>query len=172
MDVVLYPDPVLRLRGKPITEFDASLRATAEQMIEKMYEHTGVGLAAPQVGLQLRLFVFNPAGSKEDTSDERAFCNPQILSKKTLEWGEEGCLSIPEIYGEVERHTKIVVRYQDLDGKEHEESLTDFPARVFQHEHDHVEGILFIDRLSAGDKIRVRKKLEKLEESYQTSPRR
>ena len=167
MEIVKYPDPVLRRGGKPIEDFEQALADTAAEMLEAMYQYRGVGLAAPQVGLEISLLVLNPSGEAGDAGQEMALCNTKIISRKKLEWGEEGCLSFPGIYAEVERHKDIVVAYQDLQGEEKTMKANDFFARVIQHELDHIDGVLFVDRLSPVDKIRVKAKLTDLERDYQ-----
>ncbi len=166
MEVLKYPDPLLRRSGRDITEFDDSLNTTVENMLETMYQHRGVGLAAPQVGLDLNLLVLNPTGTADDASDERVLINPKIKSRKKLEYGEEGCLSFPGMYAEVERHGDIVVEYQDVTGGHHEEKLDGFIARIILHEMDHLHGVLFVDRLSPAERIRVRSKLAELEKHF------
>ncbi len=166
MDIVKYPDPVLRRGGKPVEAFDDALAQTAADMLDAMYQYRGVGLAAPQVGLEISLLVLNPKGDPGEKDDELALVNPKIKSKKTLEWGEEGCLSFPGIYAEVERHKDIVVAYQDLQGEEKTMKASDFLARVIQHEMDHLDGVLFVDRLSPVDRIRVKSKLLEMERDF------
>jgi len=166
MDIVKYPDPVLRRGGKPVEAFDASLADTAAKMIEAMYRFGGVGLAAPQVGLELALLVLNPSGDPDKKAEELVMLNPKVLSRKTLEWGEEGCLSFPGIYGDVERHAKISVRYDDLQGEEQVIQAEGFLARVILHEMDHIEGVLFVDRLSPVDRLRVKSRLLEMERAY------
>lgn len=166
LEVRVYPDPVLRRGGKPVTSFDLELRATAARMMTAMYDEVGVGLAAPQVGIEQKLLVLNPTGSKQDRDQELALINPKITRKKGREFDEEGCLSFPGIQADVERWIEITVTYQDLDGKEQTLKATDLLARIIQHELDHLEGVLFVDRLSAADKLRVRSKLDELEERY------
>jgi peptide deformylase len=166
MEVLVYPDPILRRGGAPVTTFDAELRQVADQMMEAMYEEGGVGLAAPQVGIGLKLLVLNPAGDAKDRSGERVLINPKITKKKGREFGEEGCLSFPGIQAEVERWVEITVTYQDLDGKEQVLAAKDWLARIIQHELDHLEGVLFTDRLTAADKLRVKPQLLELEERY------
>lgn len=166
MDVVVYPDPILRRGGKEVTRFDADLRRLAEQMFEAMYAEGGVGLAAPQVGIGVHLLVLNPKGDRNDRSGELALINPKVKSRKGWAWGEEGCLSFPGIHADVERSVSIAVSYQDLDGKPQELKASDWLARIIQHEMDHLNGVLFVDRLSPGDKIRVRPQLEALERRY------
>jgi peptide deformylase len=166
MQVLVYPDPILRRGGKPITTFDGELRTLADRMFEAMYEEGGVGLAAPQVGVEWRLLVLNPAGDRQDRSGERVLCNPRLVRKKGREFGEEGCLSFPGIQAEVERWVDIEVAYQDLDGKEQTLTANGWLARIVQHEMDHLEGVFFVDRLTAADKLRVKPKLRELEADY------
>ena len=167
LDVLKYPDPLLRRPGKEVTAFDAALRETVAAMLETMYRYRGVGLAAPQVGLDRNLLVLNPEGDPEQRAGELVLLNPKILSRKTLEYGEEGCLSFPGLYAEVERHQQIRVHYVDLDGAEQEVSFEGFLARIVLHEMDHLQGVLFVDRLSAAERIRVRGKLLDMEAQYQ-----
>lgn len=167
LELLKYPDPVLRRGGRPVEAFDAELRAVADRMLETMYAYRGVGLAAPQVGLDLSLLVLNPEGDPEKPELAQVLVNPRILSRKTLEFGEEGCLSFPGIYAEVERHQKIRVAFQDLSGAAHEVSFEGFLARIVLHEMDHLQGVLFVDRLSAAERIRVRPKLQEMEQGYQ-----
>lgn len=166
MNVLIYPDPILRRGGKTITEFGQELRDLSERMMEAMYEEGGVGLAAPQVGIELKLLVLNPSGSKDDRSGELVICNPKILRKKKREFGEEGCLSFPGIQAEVERFVEITVVYQDLEGKEQSLKCDDWLARIVQHEIDHLEGVYFVDRLTSGEKLRVKSQLLELEHDY------
>jgi peptide deformylase len=166
MEVLKYPDPLLRRSGRDITEFDDDLNTTVENMLETMYQYRGVGLAAPQVGLDLNLLVLNPTGAADEADDERVLINPKIKSRKKLEYGEEGCLSFPGIYAEVERHRDIVVEYQDPTGVHKDEKLGGFLARIILHEMDHLNGVLFVDRLSPAERIRVRSKLAELEKRF------
>ncbi|MBL8755840.1 MAG: peptide deformylase [Planctomycetes bacterium] len=163
MDVLVYPDPVLRRGGKTITAFDSELRTLADRMMAAMYEEGGVGLAAPQVGIEQKLLVLNPAGDAKDRSGERVLCNPKLTRKKGREFGEEGCLSFPGIQAEVERWVDITVTYQDLDGKEQTMAANGWLARIIQHEMDHLDGVFFVDRLTASDKLRVKPQLLELE---------
>lgn len=166
MEVLVYPDPVLRRGGKVVDRFDAELRALAAQMIEAMYEEGGVGLAAPQVGVEEKLLVLNPSGDKKERSGELVLLNPRLTRKKGREFGEEGCLSFPGIQAEVERWIDITITYHDLDGKEQTMQASGWLARIIQHELDHLDGVLFTDRLTAADKLRVRPQLLELEETY------
>jgi peptide deformylase len=166
MEVLVYPDPVLRRGGQPVTTFDAGLRQLADRMMTAMYAEGGVGLAAPQVGVEQKLLVLNPTGDANDRTGELVLCNPRITRKKGREFGEEGCLSFPGIQAEVERWVEITVSYQDLDGKDQVLTTRDWLARIVQHELDHLEGVLFVDRLTAADKLRVKARLAELEDRY------
>jgi peptide deformylase len=140
-----FGDPVLRSPALPVGEFDERLAALAADMRETMAAAPGVGLAAPQVGTPRRLFTFDAGG---EDGESGAFANPEILwrSEETQE-GEEGCLSIPGIYFPVVRAMKVRVRAQLLDGEQLEREAEGFLARIFQHEIDHLDGVLFVDRL-------------------------
>jgi peptide deformylase len=163
LKVVLYPDPTLRRETRPVTEFDAALRATADAMLARMFESRGVGLAAPQVGLSVRLFVCNSGGDPEHPELNRAFVNPVITARGGRRVrAEEGCLSLPQIYAEVERPERCTVRFQDLAGETHVEDFEGFDARVVQHEFDHLEGVLIVDRMTPADKARHRAALDEL----------
>lgn len=167
MDVVLYPDPRLRRRNAPVERFDAALAALARDMFECMYRTKGVGLAAPQVGVNLRLLVYNPHGDPARTEGERVLCNPQVVWRsRARESGEEGCLSFPGIFAGIERPDGIRLEAQGLDGQPVRLELSGWDARIFQHELDHLEGILFIDRMTPGDRVRLKGQLEELEARY------
>jgi peptide deformylase len=166
MEIVKYPDPVLRRGGQKIETFDQKLADTAAEMLDAMYLYRGVGLAAPQVGLEIDLLVLNPSGEPGQKAEEMALVNPRVTARKRLEWGEEGCLSFPGIYADVERHAEITVVYHDLAGFERTLEAQDFLARVILHEMDHLDGVLFVDRLSPVDRIRVKSKLLELERAY------
>lgn len=166
MEVLVYPDPILRRPGAAITTFDEELRQLADRMMEAMYLEGGVGLAAPQVGIQKRLLVLNPKGDRADRSGELALCNPRITRKKGREFGEEGCLSFPGIHADVERWVSITVTYQDLAGAEFTLETDGWLARIVQHELDHLDGVFFVDRLTAADKLRVKPQLQQLEEEF------
>ena len=163
MEVLVYPHPILRRGGKTITQFDADLRQTADRMIEAMYVEGGVGLAAPQVGIEQKLLVLNPSGDRKDRSGELVLCNPKLTRKKGREFDDEGCLSFPGIQVEVERWIDITLSYQDLEGKVQTMSANGWLARILQHELDHLEGVCFTDRLTATEKLRVKPQLLELE---------
>lgn len=163
MDVVLYPDPILRKKAQPVARFDAELRATADAMHAAMAKAKGVGLAAPQVGLPLALLVLNASG---DRAGAITLVNPKISRKTGEAIGEEGCLSFPSIYAEIARAESLVVEAQDVEGKPIRLELADFVARIVQHEFDHLDGVLFIDRMSPADRVRVKSQLKALEDRY------
>ncbi len=140
--VIYYPDDPLTQKARPVDSFDAALSKLAEDMLETMHTYKGVGLAAPQIGLSKRIFVL-----QEPDGPEMCLVNPQIVSMEGKEMGEEGCLSMPEVYAQVPRATEIVVQAQDPSGDDIELAATDFLARIIQHETDHLDGILFPERV-------------------------
>lgn len=161
-----YGDPILRRRMPEVEAFDAELREEAAEMIETMHRESGVGLAAPQVGLEKRLLIALEMRSPDDSdAPPIALVNPEILERSRETWiFEEGCLSIPGIRGDVTRPDRIEVRYKDVDGKEHTLVAEGMFARVLQHEIDHLDGRLFIDYLSPGEKTLLKPKLRKMAE--------
>ncbi len=166
MEIVRYPHPVLRWKSKPIQQITPQLKATIGEMFELMYEAKGIGLAANQVGLPYRLFVVNPTGDPAEKDEEFVFLNPEILSRKGSVEGEEGCLSLPDLYGNVPRADQIVVSAFDLSGEEFEMTLKDLPSRVVQHENDHLDGVLFIDRVNDATLRDLLPHLEDLEQRF------
>jgi peptide deformylase len=148
MQIVHYPHPALRWKSKPVTEISAELRADVARMFELMYEAKGVGLAANQVALPYRLFIVNASGDPELADEELVFINPEIMKRTGSEEGEEGCLSLPELYGQVRRAEEIVVEAFDLSGVGFKMTLDELGARVVQHETDHIDGVLFVDRMT------------------------
>jgi peptide deformylase len=148
MQVVSYPHPALRWKSKPITRIDADLMQMVRTMFELMYATNGIGLAANQVAVPWRLFVMNATGSAAESAAEHVFINPEIVRRKGSVEAEEGCLSLPGLYGQVRRSETIIVNAFDLDGQEFEMEVEDLEARVVQHENDHIDGILFIDRMT------------------------
>ena len=159
--IIILPDPKLRLVSKTIERVDDDLRRLIDDMIETMHDAPGVGLAAIQVAEPIRLLVIDTA-KKDEPPTPQVFINPEILwSSEQKGTYEEGCLSIPEYYEEVERPTEVKVRYMDLDGKTHEIEANGFLATVLQHEIDHINGVLFIDHISKLKRDRVIKKYTK-----------
>ena len=148
LDIVTYPAASLKEKCVPVTEITDEIRQLAADMLETMYEAPGVGLAAPQVGRNIRMLVMDPAAQDEE-KQPRVVINPELtLSEDTVLSRQEGCLSVPLNYrADVQRAERVHLRYMDLDGKIVEEDLEGFPAIVIQHEADHLDGTLFIDRI-------------------------
>lgn len=160
--IVAYGDSVLRKEAKDYPRDSEDLTPMVESMFETMYKANGVGLAAPQIGKSLRVFVIDSTrmGDDEKTGVKRAFINPEILDEYGEEWTfEEGCLSIPDVHGDVLRPEKLTIRYFDELWNEHEEEFDDMTARVIQHEYDHLDGVLFTDYLKGLKKQMLRAKL-------------
>src|SRR5688572_17404713 len=148
MDIVYYPDPRLRKSTAAVESFGPELGARTREMLDTMYTSRGVGLAAPQVGLSVRLLVANPSGDPSLHDQELVLVNPRVVKTKGWDVKEEGCLSFPGIYAEIMRNQSVVIEAQDTEGKPFSLDLTGFPARVVLHEFDHLDGTLFIDRMS------------------------
>ena len=162
--LTLYPEPVLRRAAAPVEAFDEELEGIVEAMFERMVASKGVGLAAPQVGLKKRILVLNATG---EPKDDQVLVNPTILDKFGEETVfEEGCLSFPGIYAEVKRPESCRVRAFTVKGEEQELTFDGFPSRIVQHEYDHLEGVLLVDRMSPADKQRHKAALEELVELY------
>jgi peptide deformylase len=161
--IIHYPDPRLRKVSEPVKSFDVPLRELVGRMFELMREDKGVGLAAPQVGINQRLFVINPTGKPED---DRVYINPQMSEPIGEDEAEEGCLSLPEIRVNVLRAKSLHMRAQNLDGEWFEEHADGYVARIWQHENDHLEGILLLDKMSALDKLAARKAIKQMEADY------
>lgn len=176
LPIIGYGDPVLRKVGEEISTDYPNLKETISSMYETMYNAYGVGLAAPQIGLAIRLFVIDttPFGEDEDlTIDEQSqlknfkhtFINARMLQEEGAEWGfNEGCLSIPEVREDVYRNEKITIEYYDEDFNKKTEIFDGLIARVIQHEYDHIEGILFTDKISSLKKQLIKKKLQNIME--------
>ncbi len=182
LPIIEIPDPRLKQVSVPVEKFDQELKELVSGMFETMYDAPGIGLAAIQVGVPLRLLVIDLQPEDEDAEPEvctahgdhehshqplkrepRVFVNPEIFDpSEDVSVYNEGCLSVPEIYAEVERPARIRARWQDLDGKPHEAVFEGMLATVLQHEMDHLEGIVFIDRISRLKRQMALKKLEKM----------
>lgn len=174
LPIVAYGDPVLRKMGAEIDKDYPNLKELIANMKETMYNASGVGLAAPQIGKAIRLFVIDasPFAEDDDLDDEeratlkefnRVYINPKILDEEGEEWSfNEGCLSIPDVREEVTRKPKVTLEYQDEDFNTHTEVLDGLAARVFQHEYDHIEGVLFTDKVSSLKKRLIKRKLENI----------
>ena len=166
LPIIETPDPLLRQISSPVEEVNDELRALIDDMFETMYAAPGIGLAAIQVGVPKRVLVIDLQEPKEEGGeperDPLVFINPEILeSSDTLQVYSEGCLSVPEMYAEVERPDRIRARWLDRDGKAHEQELDGLLGICLQHEMDHLEGILFIDHLSRLKREMILKKLAK-----------
>jgi peptide deformylase len=160
--LIILPDPVLRLVSKPVERVDAPLIKLADDMLETMYDAPGIGLAAIQVGEPLRMLVIDLAKEDEPPAPQ-VFINPEILERSgERSVYEEGCLSIPDYYAEVERPAKVRVRHLDREGKEREVEAEGLLATCLQHEIDHLNGVLFIDHISKLKRDMVVKKFKKL----------
>ena len=147
LQIVPYPHPTLRHKSKPVRRVDAELVRIVRKMFGLMYEHNGIGLAANQVDLPLRLFIVN-LSAKPDEGEEFVFINPVLSKPKGNEESEEGCLSFPELYGPVTRPKLITVHAYNLRGEEVRSNLNGMLARVVQHEYDHLDGVVFVDRMT------------------------
>lgn len=166
-EIIVLPDKQLRLISKPVEKVSTEVRKLADDMLETMYDAPGIGLAAIQIAQPLRLITMDLAkrsaeGEEESKPQPRVFINPEILSvSEEFSVYEEGCLSIPEYYEEVERPARVRIRFLDLDGKVHEEDAEGLYATCIQHEIDHLNGVLFVDYLSKLKRDRVLKKFTK-----------
>lgn len=147
MKILIYGHPILREKAQPVEEINGNLKKVIEEMTQLMYKVKGLGLAANQVGIPKRFFIMD-IGQKEGKPELLVFINPEILSAEGKVSYEEGCLSIPGYYAKINRYSHLWVRAYDLNGKCFEKELSGLSAIAFQHEYDHIEGILFIDRLS------------------------
>jgi peptide deformylase len=167
MKILKYPHPQLRGENADITSFDGELKQIVNDMFATMYDDDGIGLAAPQVGINKKLMVFNQMGDPTKPESEMVLANPIIIGaseEKAL--GEEGCLSFPQIHGQVERNTWIEVKYQTITGESVTTKFEGKPAIIFQHEFDHLNKVLFIDRLVVEDQKLNEKRLAKIVKKY------
>src|ERR1700683_4952694 len=158
LTILEFPDPRLRTRAEPVRVFDDALQRLVADMFETMYAAPGIGLAATQVNVHKALLVMDTSHEK---NQPQVFINPEILARDGVEVSEEGCLSVPNIYEEVERSARVLVRAQQADGQWFERELTGLAAVCLQHEMDHLAGKLFVDYLSGLKRERIRRKLEK-----------
>ena len=162
LKIVKYPEPVLSQPGEPVTEFDAELKKLADDMFETMYAAQGIGLAAPQVAVSKRVTVIDLTGGK-NPEQKIVLVNPEVIFREGKQYEEEGCLSFPEIREKVQRAAQVKVRAQDLQGKWFELDGEELLARAFQHEIDHLDGTLFIFRMSALKRDLVLRKIRKMQ---------
>jgi|TARA_B100000768_G_scaffold159747_1_gene158972 peptide deformylase len=174
LPIFAYGEPVLRKKGSVIDKDYPKLEALLENMFETMYQASGIGLAAPQIGYPIRLFLVDasPFADDEELSEEertslgalkKVFINAQIVDESGEEWAfNEGCLSIPDVREDVFRRSDVVIEYQDENFKKHKETFTGIAARIIQHEYDHIEGVLFTDKLSPLKKRLIKSKLSNI----------
>lgn len=169
MEVVTYPDPRLLQKTAPIAEVTPEVLARAAEMLKLMYQDRGVGLAAPQVGWSARLFVMNPTGDPSKPDEEIVLINPRLLKRSGRVRGEEGCLSFPGIQIEVERSRHVTIEWTGRDGKLQKEDWSDWKARIFQHELDHLDNVLLVHRMSEADRVQNAEALEELRYKFETA---
>lgn len=158
-----FPAPVLGRRAEPVAQIDDAIRTLADRMIDLMVQTQGVGFAAPQAGVNLRMFVVSLDGTRDSA---KVYINPDIAVSGPQVTHEEGCLSLPGVYSPIQRYAKCSVTATDLDGNRFTEEAEGLLARAFQHEYDHLEGVMIKDRMSRPAKIRVRRKLRQLMDDY------
>jgi len=159
LKIITYGDPRLAEPCSPIDEIDDAVRALADRMFEIMFTSGGVGLAAPQVGATVRLFVASPTASPED---KKAYVNPRIVSQDGGETLEEGCLSVPGVRGKIKRYKTVTIEAQDLTGRTFTETGRGVLARIFQHEMDHLDGRVIVDRMGSVARMAHRRRLADL----------
>ena len=162
LKIVKYPEPVLEQPGEPVTDFDEQLRRFIADMFETMYASQGIGLAAQQVGVAKRLTVIDLSLGK-DPAQKLVLINPEIIFREGKQYEEEGCLSFPEIREKIPRAAKVRIRAQDENGKWFEKDGTELLSRAFQHEIDHLDGMLFIFRMSALKRDLTLRKIRKMQ---------
>jgi len=159
-----YPDEVLAGRAKPVEKIDDNIRQLVKKMTDIMLENKGVGLAAPQTGVPLRLFIISLDGTKENV---KAYVNPTVTPTGELVETEEGCLSVPGVFTKIKRYKKCKVTATDLDGRRFTEEAEGLYARALQHEYDHIDGVTIVNRMGQAAKIAHRKQLKKLTEQHE-----
>ena len=168
LEILKYPDPALRAPNYTVTVFDDALATLADKMFDVMYEDDGVGLAAPQLGVNIRMLTFNETGERHHPEKQVVLVNPRIINSsgpKTI--FEEGCLSFPQLYGDIVRPSRLRVKAQGLDGKSFFMNIDKLPARIFQHEFDHLQGVLFVDRMEDDVVDGIRDGLEAQEQEFE-----
>lgn len=168
LSIIHYPHPTLRHQSQPIRRVDSQLKVWVAEMFDLMYEHEGVGLAANQVDLPYRMFVMNPTGNSQEKDAEQVIINPVISKAKGQQEGNEGCLSLPGVHADVVRANTLHIEAYDLAGNLLEADLDGFVSRVVQHETDHLDGVMFIDRLSDAKLADIRGLVEEFEVDFQS----
>ena len=167
MNIVSFPHPTLKFESKPLKRVDAKLHRVVEQMFELMYDSKGIGLAANQVDLPFRLFVVDPT-AEPNSGEAQVFINPMISRPRGSDEADEGCLSLPGLYAPVIRPSKVHVQAYNLSGELFDCDVDGLYGRVIQHETDHLDGVLFIDRLSESNRIEIAGELEEFELDYRS----
>lgn len=166
LEIVPFPHPALRWKSKPIKTIDADLERITDEMFDLMYAAKGIGLAANQVALPYRMFILNLAGDAAEKSEELVFINPRFIRRRGTVEGEEGCLSFPGLYAQVLRSSKVAIEAFNLKGECFEYALDELAARAVQHESDHLDGVLFIDRMVEQDKLDKKNVVADFEAQY------
>ena len=167
MKILKYPHPVLRTPAKPVMQISKEVNILVGNMLELMYRHEGLGLAAPQVGVSERVLVMNFAGDPGEKAQEYVAINPVIIEmSKNIIDDREGCLSFPDLYAKVRRAKKVRVQAYNLKGELYEMVCEELPARVWQHEIDHLDGSLFIDKMGMVGRLHAKKYLKQFEDEY------
>ena len=164
LKIVTWPNPILDAPGEPVTEFDDALKKLVNNMFETMYAAPGVGLAAVQVGVPRRLFVMDCSGGK-DPAQRVVMINPEVVSMEGKQDGDEGCLSFPGIFFNVQRNLRAIVRAHDVNGEEFELDGTELTARCMLHETDHCDGIVFLDKMTPLKREIVKRRIKKLQKA-------
>lgn len=172
LKIVNYPHPALRVKAKPVAALDDDVRQFAGQMLELMYKYEGLGLAAPQVARDVQLLVINFKGDPAEKDQEVVAVNPVIVESKGAFKDREGCLSFPGLYQDIRRAKAVKVQYYDLSGQAKEMACSDLPARVWQHEIDHLNGVLFIDKMGPIARMSSRKDLEQLVAEFEDAKKK
>ncbi len=174
LPIYAYGMPVLRKKAEDITPEYEGLNTLLENMFETMYDSSGIGLAAPQIGLPIRLFIVDGTEIEDDPSTKdfkQVFINAQILEEFDTPWEyEEGCLSIPFVRANVKRHAKVTIQYMDENFQQKTETFEGMAARIIQHEYDHIEGILFTDRIHPLKRNMLKKKLQNISHGLVNAP--
>jgi peptide deformylase len=171
-EIVKYPHPALRHPAKPVAAIDAEIRKYAGRMLELMYKHEGLGLAGPQIALPVQILVMNFVGDANQKDQECVAINPVIVERTGTQEGQEGCLSFPDLYQKVRRAKTVRVRAYNLDGKLYEATASDLPARLWQHEIDHLHGRLFIDVMGMVGRLASRSMLKDFEREYRMAQKK
>ncbi len=172
MKIVHYPHPALRHAGRPVTSVDKKLRLQVGEMIDLMYEARGLALAAPQVALPYQLLVMNITGDASQKEREEVFLNPVIVERKGSIDDEEGCLSFPGLYQKVRRAKSVKIQAYNLKGELVERVATDLEARAWQHELDHLNGVLFIDKMGVIARLAARSTVKNFESDFRRAQQR